>query len=61
MSVLTEAWEMVDHELMSPGDFRAFTFENPAMLHLSVNPNYFRGTVLEAAAEKLLRDRAGRA
>ena len=28
------------------------------MMHLSMNPDYFKGTVVEVAAAKLLRERA---
>jgi hypothetical protein len=32
-------------------------YENPAMMHLSMNPDYFAGTVLEAEARALLAAR----
>jgi hypothetical protein len=54
-SVLTEAWTLMQAKLLTPENFRDLTFVNPAMLHLSMNPDYFRGTVIEDAAEKLLR------
>jgi predicted TIM-barrel fold metal-dependent hydrolase len=54
-SVLTEAWGLVTARLITPENFRDFTFVNPAMLHLSMNPDYFRGTVVEDAAAGLLR------
>jgi predicted TIM-barrel fold metal-dependent hydrolase len=57
-SVLTEAWTQVSAGIMTPENFRAFTFVNPAMMHLSMNPDYFRGTVVEEAAGKLLKERA---
>jgi predicted TIM-barrel fold metal-dependent hydrolase len=53
-SVLTEAWNLVNSKLITPQDFRAFVFVNPAMLHLSMNPGYFRGTIVEDAAAALL-------
>ncbi|HZB94224.1 MAG TPA: amidohydrolase family protein, partial [Stellaceae bacterium] len=56
-SVLTEAWTLVTAKLLTPEDFRQLTFVNPAMLHLSMNPDYFRGTVVEDAAAALLRQR----
>ena len=40
---------------LTPENFRDLVFVNPAMLHLSMNPDYFRGTVIEDAASKLLR------
>jgi len=57
-SVLTEAWSLVTAKLITAENFRDLTFVNPAMLHLSMNPDYFRGTVVADAAEKLLRERA---
>jgi hypothetical protein len=54
-TILSEAWSLVDSGLIDEGNFRDFVYENPAMLHLSMNPDYFKGTILEADAEKLLR------
>ena len=56
VSILTEAWTQVTAGLMTAENFRAFTFANPAMMHLSMNPDYFRGTVVEGAAAGLLRE-----
>ena len=56
-SVLTEAWSLVTAKLITEQNFRDLTFVNPAMLHLSMNPDYFRGTVVEHAAAKLLAER----
>jgi predicted TIM-barrel fold metal-dependent hydrolase len=52
--VLSEAYELVEKGLLTDEDFRDFTFTNPAMLHLRVNPHYFDGTALEGEARKLL-------
>jgi hypothetical protein len=49
---------MVDAQLIDEGNFREFVYENPAMMHLSMNPDYFAGTALEAEAAKLLAERA---
>jgi len=57
-SVLTEAWSLVEAKLITAENFRDFTFVNPAMLHLSMNPDYFRGTVVEDAAQRLLQEKA---
>ena len=51
-TVLGEAWEMVDDGLISEADFRAFTFTNVVELYRSMNPEFFVGTVIEAAAEQ---------
>ncbi len=53
-SVLSEAWNLVNAKLLTQENFRDLTFVNPAMMHLSMNPDYFEGTVLEAAAKELL-------
>ena len=57
-TILSEAWSLVDAQLMDEGNFREFVYENPAMMHLSMNPDYFVGTALEADAAKLLREKA---
>jgi hypothetical protein len=35
---------------------RSLCFVDPAMLHLSMNKDYFAGTVVEGAARKLLAE-----
>lgn len=52
--VLDEAYELVEDGVMSEPDFREFTFANPAMLHAGVNPDFFKGTVVETEVAKLL-------
>ena len=51
--VLDEAWELVEHGLITPADFREFTFENAARLHTALNPDFFQGTVVEEAVARL--------
>ena len=53
--VLEEAWEMVEHELINEDNFRDFTFTNVVELHAGMNPDFFKGTVVEAAAKKELK------
>lgn len=48
--VLAEAWEMVEQGLMTEQNFREFTFDNAVELHGGMNPDFFKGTVIEAAA-----------
>lgn len=48
--VLEEAWEMVEHGLITTQDFREFTFSNIVHLHGEGNPDFFKGTVVEQAA-----------
>jgi len=49
--VLNEAYELVEQGLMSEDDFRDFTFTNNVTLHAGVNPDFFKGTAIEAEAE----------
>ena len=51
-----EAYEGVEDGLMTAADFRDFAFVNPIKLHASMNPNFFRGTILEQEAEKVLAE-----
>src|SRR2546425_347280 len=51
--VLEEAWELVEHGMITATDFREFTFENAARLHTALNPDFFQGTVVEGAVAKL--------
>jgi predicted TIM-barrel fold metal-dependent hydrolase len=59
-TVLGEAWRLVQGKLMTIDNMRDFSFVNPAMLHLSMNPDYFAGTVVEDDAKKLLAEKARR-
>ena len=54
--VLVEAHELLDDELVSKSDFRAFTFENPIRLHAGMNPDFFKGTVIEEVVDAFLAD-----
>ncbi len=48
-----EAYEGVEQGLMSERDFRDFVFVNPIKLHCGMNPDFFKGTILEHEAEKV--------
>ena len=52
--VLEEAYELVEDGLIEAEDFCDFMFTNPVMLHARGNPNFFKGTVVEDAVDKLL-------
>jgi predicted TIM-barrel fold metal-dependent hydrolase len=52
-SILAEAHSLVDAGLITSDDFRAFTWTNPVRLHLRMNPDYFKGTVVESEAARL--------
>jgi hypothetical protein len=53
--VLAEAYELVEHGLVNDAEFKEFVFENPVTLHAGMNPDFFKGTVVEAEVAKLLR------
>jgi hypothetical protein len=52
--VLEEAYELVEHELITTDNFQEFVFTNVARLHTSLNPDFFTGTVVEEAVAKLV-------
>jgi hypothetical protein len=56
--VLAETWELVDDELIDENDFSDFAFGNAVRLHGGMNPDFFKGTVVEDAAAKLLKEDA---
>ncbi len=49
--VLPESYELVEKGVMSPDDFRAFTFDNPISLWCGTNPRFFEGTSIESKIE----------
>jgi len=49
-----EAYDCVELGLMSEQDFRDFVFVNPVKLHCGMNPDFFKGTILEQDAEKAM-------
>jgi predicted TIM-barrel fold metal-dependent hydrolase len=51
--VLEEAWELVEHGVMTEEDFRDFAFVNPARLWTALNPDFFKGTAVEGAVDRL--------
>ncbi len=53
--VLHEAYEAVEHGLMDEDDFRAFVYENPVRFAARGNPDYFKDTVVEEAAAKVMQ------
>ena len=52
--VTEEAYEMVEKGLISAGDFRDFVFANPVRLWAGMNPDFFKGTVVEKQAAGVL-------
>ncbi len=51
-AVLGEAYELVERELLDARDFEDFTFRNAVELHAGMNPDFFRGTVVEDAVNE---------
>jgi hypothetical protein len=47
--VLEEAYELVEHGLITEENFREFVFTNAASLHTALNPAFFQGTVVQDA------------
>jgi predicted TIM-barrel fold metal-dependent hydrolase len=54
--VVEEAWEMVDHELITEDDFRDFVFANPVRLYTGGNPSFFDGTTVETAVRDFIAE-----
>jgi predicted TIM-barrel fold metal-dependent hydrolase len=52
--VLEEAYELVEHELLSEDDFRDFTFANVTRLYGEANPSFFEGTAVADACRSEL-------
>ena len=52
--VLPEAYELVEHELLDEHDFRDFIFANAVRFWGEVNPDFFKGTVVERQAAEVL-------
>ena len=49
-----EAYELVEHELITDDDFRDFVFANPVHFFTALNRDFFKGTRVEAEANKLI-------
>jgi predicted TIM-barrel fold metal-dependent hydrolase len=56
---IAEAFELVEHGLMSEREFEELTFLNPVRLHAESNPDFFAGTVCEQAVRGVLAGGAG--
>jgi predicted TIM-barrel fold metal-dependent hydrolase len=53
---VAEAFELVEHGVITERDFRDLTFVNPVRLHAGPNPKFFEGTVCAAAAAEALAE-----
>jgi predicted TIM-barrel fold metal-dependent hydrolase len=52
--ILGEAHELVEKELIDDRDFEDFVFRNPVRFYTSVNPDFFKGTRVEAEASRVV-------
>jgi hypothetical protein len=52
-----EAWELVEHGLITEEDFRDFVFVNAVRAKTDVNPDFFKGTRVEGEVTRLLDNR----
>jgi len=59
--VVPEAYELVEHGLITTEDFRDFMFTNAVRFWGEVNPDFFKGTVVEKQAAEVLAQTPARA
>jgi predicted TIM-barrel fold metal-dependent hydrolase len=59
--VLEEAYELLEHELVTPDQMRQFLFANAVEMYGTTNPDFFKGTRVEAAVNAELRRSDGAA
>ena len=52
--VVPEAYELVEHGLITGDDFRDFMFANAVRFWGEVNPDFFKGTAVEKQAAVVL-------
>jgi len=52
--VLAEAYELVEHGHIDEAQFSDFVYGNPVRLWAGMNPDFFAGTAVEKAADRLL-------
>jgi hypothetical protein len=55
-----EAYELLEHELITPDDFHDFVFGAASRFFTNLNGDFFKGTAVEAEVAKyLVGSRAG--
>jgi hypothetical protein len=54
--VVEELWELREEELLDARAFRDLAFANAVRLHGGMNPRFFEGTAVEAAARAVLSE-----
>jgi hypothetical protein len=55
--VLEEAWELVEHGVLTEGQLKEFTFSNPARFWTHLDPDFFKGTAVEKQVGQALAGR----
>jgi predicted TIM-barrel fold metal-dependent hydrolase len=50
-----EAWELVERALINEQDFRDFVFTNAVLAKTRVNPDFYKGTIVEDAATSVTK------
>lgn len=58
--VACEAYELVEHGLVSERDLREFLFENSVKFWAAANPAFFRGTAVESEVQRYLEQNPAR-
>jgi hypothetical protein len=53
--ILDEAYELVEHELMTPAEFRDFVFVTPIQFWTATNPDFFKGTAIESEVNRIAK------
>jgi len=56
-AVVAESYELVEHGHITPDDYRDFVFGNAVTLRADMNPDFFRGTAVEDAVDRLMAAR----
>jgi hypothetical protein len=54
--ILEEAYELVDHGLMTSAELRDFLFTIPTKFWTSTNPDFFAGTAVEGEVNRFLAE-----
>ena len=56
--VIAKAYSLVEEGSLTSADFRDLTFVHPAEMHAGMNPDIFKGTVVEGAVTALMTEKA---
>jgi predicted TIM-barrel fold metal-dependent hydrolase len=56
LEVVPEAYELVEHGLLTPEEWTEFAYKNAVLLYGGMNPDFFKGSPAEAAAKQVLAE-----